>query len=56
MRTLPAATLSLLVGTALACTTDEPTGPEARAPAMEPLPTIPAAAVMTRIIAVDQVG
>ena len=56
MRTLPAATLSLLVGMALACGTDEPTGPEAGSPAVKPLPAAPAGAVLTRITAVDQVG
>ena len=56
MRTLPAATLSLLVGMALACNTNEPTGPDVRVPAMEPRPTTPAAVVITRITAVDQVG
>ena len=56
MRIAAAASLSLLVGVALACTTDEPTGPEAAASAMETRSTTPAAAVLTRITAVDQVG
>ena len=56
MRRSLAPTVAPLVGLALACGVDEPTGPDAGVPAMEARPTAPAAVVITRITAVDQVG
>jgi hypothetical protein len=57
MLRLPAATLCLLVGVAVACTYDEPTGPtEPANPAMEALPAAPRAVVITRTTVIDQPG